>query len=160
MPIGFVATQGSADGVYVHGLQLANASWDSSQSVLMELLPGNQPFQLLPPVWIRPQTTDIGPQLSRLSLYPCPFFSCSDMALQQDDSLITHVPLPTVHPHTLWAQKRVALTFSYSKSWEGNCTVTVVQTFNLCTNFLWWCAVFWEVFRLENSVFHWTGETK
>lgn len=111
--MGFIATEGPCDGVYVDGLQLANAAWDSSRSTLMELLPGDQALQALPPVWIRPLNTNSDLQhLTPSPLYTCPLYSCSDMDLQQDDSLITHVPLPTLHPPSLWAQKRIALTCS------------------------------------------------
>ncbi|XP_076466624.1 dynein heavy chain domain-containing protein 1-like isoform X2 [Babylonia areolata] len=110
MPLGFVATERPADGVYVHGLLLANARWDSSRSVLIDLLPGDGPLHPMPPVWIRPLNANNETQrVARLSHYTCPLFSCPDLALQQDSNLITHVPLATVHPPTLWAQKRVAL---------------------------------------------------
>ena len=112
MPVGFVATERSSDGVYVDGLQLANAAWDSSRSVLMELLPGDEALQPLPPVWIRPLNTNSESQQLDCSLYTCPLFSCTSIDLQQDNSLLTHVPLPTFHPPSLWAQKRVALACS------------------------------------------------
>ncbi|KAL8594105.1 hypothetical protein ACOMHN_000817 [Nucella lapillus] len=113
MPVGFMPTERPTDGVYVHGMRLANARWDSSRSVLIDLLPGDEPLQPMPPVWIRPLITGSDTQrVARLSNYTCPLFSCSDLALQQDSNLITHVPLTTVHPPTLWAQKRVALVFN------------------------------------------------
>lgn len=105
-----VATERATDGVYVEGLQLANAGWDCSRGLLTELLPGDADLQPLPLVWIRPHHSHEQPDHpAYVTLYTCPLFSCPHMALQQDSSLVSHVPLPTLHPPSLWAQKRVSL---------------------------------------------------
>jgi hypothetical protein len=116
MPVGFMATVMPKEGVYVDGLQLSNAGWDSSRGALTELLPGEEVSLSLPPVWIRPVPTSrsasSGPKATDSApyVYLCPLFSCASMDLQQDSSLISHILLPSLHPSTLWAQKRVALT--------------------------------------------------
>ncbi|PVD29941.1 hypothetical protein C0Q70_09202 [Pomacea canaliculata] len=92
-------------------MQLANATWNPSQEVLSELLPGAEAVEVLPPLWIKPRAageepSERGPQLD---VYLCPFFACPDLELQQDSNLVTHVPLPTRVPPATWAQSRVAL---------------------------------------------------
>ncbi|XP_070211333.1 dynein heavy chain domain-containing protein 1-like isoform X3 [Littorina saxatilis] len=110
MSVERVATERATDGVYVEGLQLANAGWDCSRGLLTELLPGDADLQPLPLVWIRPHHSHEQPDHpAYVTLYTCPLFSCPHMALQQDSSLVSHVPLPTIHPPSLWAQKRVSL---------------------------------------------------
>ncbi|KAK7500766.1 hypothetical protein BaRGS_00008010 [Batillaria attramentaria] len=110
MPMSFIPTQSPAEGTFVHGLQLFNATWDTSHSVLDELLPGDGALQPVPPVWIKPveASTNQPPSPSH-NVYACPLFTCPDVELQQDSNLVAHVPLPTAHPPRLWAQKRVAL---------------------------------------------------
>ena len=109
MPLGFVPASAPSEGIYVHGLQLFNATWDTSHAVLAELLPGDSSLQPVPSVWINPLEASVVQSVSGHGVYTCPLFTCSDIELQQDSNLVIHVPLPSAHLPSLWAQKRVAL---------------------------------------------------
>lgn len=108
---GILPTNTQVDGIFVCGLNLSNASWDTNCESLSELLPGDTPLQKLPPLWIKPIVNGDQHQADQ-HMYKCPFFLCPDLELQQDSNVCAYIPVPTRHSSTLWAQKRVIISCS------------------------------------------------
>ena len=110
-------SQAPSEGVYVSGLRLHNASWDSKRA-LITLLNTSQPHQSspLPILWLKPATTDnyglpSEEKGSPVQMHSCPVYS-GDVCTEEMHSCTPalRVELPCTLDTTVWTQKRVYVT--------------------------------------------------
>lgn len=117
MPQGLSPTLPPDRGVYLDGLQLNNASWDSIKLVLSEntlCSHKDHPFSVL---WVKPHDNSQAQEDSvKHELYMCPAYSARDSQLQSDENIFWIIPLASLKSPTFWSQKRVAFTLSMVKS--------------------------------------------
>ncbi|CAG5130195.1 unnamed protein product [Candidula unifasciata] len=103
MPQGLSPISPPDRGVYLDGLQLKNASWDSIKSVLSENTLCSHKEHLFPVLWAKP------------CRYLCPAYSARDSQLHNDQNIFWTIPLASLKSPTFWSQKRVAFTLSAVK---------------------------------------------
>uniref|UniRef100_H2ZUY2 AAA+ ATPase domain-containing protein n=1 Tax=Latimeria chalumnae TaxID=7897 RepID=H2ZUY2_LATCH len=99
-------------GVYLTGLNLHNALWDTRLGILQETL-SDKPCQL-PTVWITAVTSELRATTPKKPIFPqyiCPIYmgtASRDVSLKDSD-VITHVPLPSKVDPAVCMQRRVHL---------------------------------------------------
>ena len=108
MPVGFLINNHPPNGIYITGVKLVNAGWDSSKKELRELLPGEDSSSELPPIWIKPIQKS-SQDICTANAYNCPLFSTSSSYFLNEDSFLIFIPLTSSLSSSVWAQKRVAL---------------------------------------------------
>lgn len=99
-------------GVYVTGLQLCNASWDTTRSALMSSPDRSGPVDLLV-VHIRPVETK--PSNKRTIKYPpyaCPVYGHSSEAELDTCNIMTWLELPSLCEPAQWTQQKVFIASS------------------------------------------------
>ncbi|XP_069111191.1 dynein heavy chain domain-containing protein 1-like isoform X1 [Argopecten irradians] len=108
MPAGMNPSTSPRDGIFLTGLTLYNALWDTSRGTLMSNNTDSQPWQEMPVLWVKP--TDVGSHIGqKYHLYQCPVFCTADSSQQGDPNLVTRLPVPTLDPPSVWHQARVFL---------------------------------------------------
>ncbi|GFR96322.1 dynein heavy chain domain-containing protein 1-like [Elysia marginata] len=145
MPENFEPKEAPENGIYVDGLQLKNASWDNLHSVLADKSTCCHGHEPLPVLWVKPFSTsetikgttvkkstrfnlgadDATPAatastksakvLPKKLKYHCPLYSARHSDLQCAANVVWTLPLPTVDPPLIWAQRRTALTLAAIK---------------------------------------------
>lgn len=101
---------GPPEGVYIHGMLLEGARWDSSNSCVAESNPGEL-FAPLPVVWLKPAMLD---DARPTGTYECPFYKTNVRAgtLSTTGHSTNHVcnfDLPSREPPGHWIRRGVAL---------------------------------------------------
>ncbi|XP_052095798.1 dynein heavy chain domain-containing protein 1-like isoform X11 [Mytilus californianus] len=117
MPTGIKPSVPPKDGVYITGLRLHNALWDSTRAILMENDSENQQPHLMPYIWLKPVDVSSPSKFTRkYELYDCPVYCSDDPRSHGDKYLVTNLPLPTFDPPCFWCQHRVFLSSSLSSN--------------------------------------------
>lgn len=113
MPTGINPSIPPKEGVYITGLSLHNALWDSTRAVLMQNDSENKHPQVMPFVWLKPVDVSSPSKFARkYQLYECPVYCSEDPHSHGDRYLVTNLPLATFEPPCLWCQNRVFLSSS------------------------------------------------
>lgn len=121
MPAGLRPSLPPTEGVFVSGLNLHNALWDTTRAVLMMPSTDSCSGQQMPVFWLKPSDAGSGVTPRRLyQLYKCPVYCAEDCRLHGDTNIVVHFSLPTEHPPTTWQYQRVFLSTSI-------CTSNIVQ---------------------------------
>lgn len=111
MPAGLRPSIPPTDGVFVSGLNLHNALWDTTRSVLMAPSTDSRDSQQMPVFWLKP--SDAGsPQTPRrlYQLYKCPVYCAEDPKLHGDSNVVVHFSLPSEQDPSVWQYQQVFLT--------------------------------------------------
>lgn len=117
MPTGIKPSTPPREGVYITGLHLHNALWDSTRAVLMENDSENQQSQTMPYIWLKPVDVSSPSKFTRkYDLYDCPVYCSDDPRNHGDKYLVTSLQLPTLDPPSVWCQHRVFLSSSLTSS--------------------------------------------
>ncbi len=97
-------------GVYVTGLQLHNASWDSTRCVLKETAPDmmHKPYNM-PTVWLKPVDMTMSANKIKGLVYECPVYVDSSSPCVAFNNMVTQLALPTIVKPSIWTQRRVCL---------------------------------------------------
>ena len=98
-------------GIYLCGLCIHNASWDSGRGVLREMAPGEDKQQPMPLLWLKPidMTMSSHHMRRKQPMYDCPVYMDGNSQCLAAQHVITSVDLPTTVPPSVWAQKPVYL---------------------------------------------------
>jgi dynein heavy chain len=99
-----------ANGVYIHGMYLEGARWDTRAGAMAEMLPGSL-FHRMPCLWLEPVRAK---ELNVGGAYHCPFYKTSKRAgtlstTGHSTNYITLIYLPTDKPQDHWIRRGVAL---------------------------------------------------
>ncbi|XP_038674896.1 dynein heavy chain domain-containing protein 1-like [Scyliorhinus canicula] len=95
------------NGIYITGLQLRNALWDTRQSLLQDTL-SIKPCSM-PTVWLWAEAGEAEGTQSPHLPYQCPIYlgtESMDVDLK-DSNIITHIPLESRMDHLVCTQRRV-----------------------------------------------------
>lgn len=113
MPSGLQPSVSPADGVFLSGLTLHNALWDTTGSVLISGTDDGIEQQSMPILWLKPFDTSKPHRTGiRNKLYMCPLFCSTDPQQHKCSNIVTHFPLPSLTNTGLWLQKRTFLSSS------------------------------------------------
>lgn len=112
MPEGLNPSSPPKDGVFIEGLHLYNALWDTTQGVLMSNEADSNSQQLMPAIWLKP--ADVSSPTFRKGIsyefHPCQVFCSSDLKEHGDEHVVACIPLPTIESPNVWHQARVFMT--------------------------------------------------
>ncbi|XP_067841628.1 dynein heavy chain domain-containing protein 1-like [Heptranchias perlo] len=100
-------TSPPVNGIYITGLQLHNALWDTRHGILQETL-STKPCSM-PAVWLRAEEGDAGSAHLLYPQYQCPVYQgVENMEVDlKDSNIITHLPLMSKMDPSVCAQRRV-----------------------------------------------------
>ncbi|KAJ8313861.1 hypothetical protein KUTeg_008422 [Tegillarca granosa] len=108
MPSGLKPSAPPKDGVFVSGLYLHNALWDSTRSVLMGNTADSSPVQEMPVIWFKPvDISSPSKKEIKYELYKCPVYCSDDPCSHGDKNVVTFLHLPTLQHPVVWHQQRV-----------------------------------------------------
>lgn len=108
MPSGLKPGAPAKDGVFVSGLYLHNALWDSTRSVLMVNTADSAPVQEMPVIWFKPvDISSPSKKEIKYELYKCPVYCSDDPCIHGDKNVVTFLHLPTLQDPVVWHQQRV-----------------------------------------------------
>ncbi|CAL1542045.1 unnamed protein product [Lymnaea stagnalis] len=112
MPREFVPSQKPDDGVFIEGLELKNASWDNTQSMLIDARSCTGVTNDLPVLWLKPNISGNMKEKEGdcKHHYMCPLYSARHSELHCNSNKIWAIPLAIAEPALWWAQKRTVLT--------------------------------------------------
>ncbi|KAK6166840.1 hypothetical protein SNE40_023452 [Patella caerulea] len=114
MPSGYQASKAPKTGVFLTGLTIQNALWDTSRSILTENFPGNPDCQEMPLVWIKPINKSEHSIDVKNDVFICPLSCSCDQAMLRDENIIYHLPLPSLQSSQIWQQKHVFISSNLS----------------------------------------------
>ncbi|KAL3832143.1 hypothetical protein ACJMK2_023814 [Sinanodonta woodiana] len=111
MPAGLNPSSPPPEGVFISGLKVNNAFWDSTRSVLIPPSSDSGSHQNIPILWVKPITKQDNQsnQQIKYSSYQCPVYCSADPHLHGDHNVVAYIPLPTLENPTLWQHQRVFL---------------------------------------------------
>ena len=113
MPAGLRPSIPPTEGVFVSGLNLHNALWDTTRSVLMMPSTDSREEQQMPVFWLKPSDVGSAQTSSRLyQLYKCPVYCASDPKLHGERNIVVQFSLPSEQDPSMWQYQRVFLTTS------------------------------------------------
>ncbi|XP_078259062.1 dynein heavy chain domain-containing protein 1-like [Rhinoraja longicauda] len=95
------------EGVYISGLELHGALWDSRLGVLQDTM-SSKPCSL-PVVWLRAEEAEVADTPSLYPQYDCPVYLGAESEVRDltDTNIITHISLASKLDPLVCAQRRV-----------------------------------------------------
>ena len=113
MPQGLSPSVQPATGVFLSGLQLKNASWDSTVNSLSDTASISTGFCSFPVLWATPRDKSVTPSVAAKNvMYNCPLYSARHSDDQSDSTMVWMIPLPSLQDPNIWSQCRTALTLT------------------------------------------------
>ncbi|XP_035825634.1 dynein heavy chain domain-containing protein 1 [Aplysia californica] len=117
MPEGLTPSMSATSGVFLTGVQLKNATWDTTLNIISDAPPGPHGYGPFPTIWVKPgdveaSTTNksVPAPAAKNAVYLCPLYSARHSDHHSDANVLWNIPLPSLEHPNIWAQKRVALT--------------------------------------------------
>ena len=74
------------DGIFISGLRLYNALWDTARGLIMSGASDKKSCQDMPVVWLKPYD---------ISLFLSPLYCSADQRCHSHATILTELPLPT-----------------------------------------------------------------
>jgi dynein heavy chain len=103
------------DGVYIYGLFLEGARWDSSEGALVEPL-RRELYSEMPLIWLKPNTAKKVAQMHAQNkmIYPCPVYKTSRRAgtlstTGHSTNFVLTIYLKSKHHERHWVKRGTAL---------------------------------------------------
>ena len=110
MPAGFRPTLPPGEGVFISGLQLHNALWDTTRAILMAPTPDSPPQQEVPIFWLKPVDNGSSSITNSIyKLYRCPVYCSTDLQQHGTSNVVVHFALPSHTEANVWQHQRVFL---------------------------------------------------
>uniref|UniRef100_A0A8W8M9M4 AAA+ ATPase domain-containing protein n=1 Tax=Magallana gigas TaxID=29159 RepID=A0A8W8M9M4_MAGGI len=110
MPAGLHPSVPPKDGIFITGLRLYNALWDTARGMLMSGASDKQSFQDMPVIWLKPYDISSPSRVPvKHQQYLSPLYCSADHRCHSHAAMVTELPLPTLIDPTVWHQNRVFL---------------------------------------------------
>ncbi|XP_078321880.1 dynein heavy chain domain-containing protein 1-like isoform X9 [Crassostrea virginica] len=110
MPAGLNPSVPPKDGIFISGLRLYNALWDTARGMLMSGASDKQSCQDMPVVWLKPYDIHSPSRVPiKYQQYLSPLYCSADQRCHSHATMVTELPLPTLVDPAVWHQNRVFL---------------------------------------------------
>ncbi|XP_056008158.1 dynein heavy chain domain-containing protein 1-like [Ostrea edulis] len=110
MPAGLFPSTPPKDGVFISGLRLYNALWDTIRGMLMSGASDKQSRQDMPVIWLKPYDVNSPSKVPvKHQQYSCPLYCSADQRCHSYVAMVTELSLPTLLDPSVWHQNRVFL---------------------------------------------------
>ena len=110
MPAGLNPSVPPKDGIFISGLRLYNALWDTARGMLMSGASDKQSCQDMSVVWLKPYDIHSPSRVPiKYQQYLSPLYCSADQRCHSHATMVTELPLPTLVDPAVWHQNRVFL---------------------------------------------------
>ncbi len=109
MPADVTPSSAPSTGIYLSGLQIHNASWDSLRSAIKQQ-PASQELDRvdMPFLWLKPVDKNMHQKNNKSKLtYKCPVYISGGTGCLSGDNVVVYLELPTLLSPAVWTERNV-----------------------------------------------------